>query len=155
MPNIVSSFVEVAVFRFQGDRPEYLLLRRSSGEPVYPNLWQLVTGKVKAREKTVEAALRELREETGFAPSAFWVVPTVGAFFDYTTDSVSMIPAFACQVKPGMDPILSTEHSAFAWLPCRQASDRLVWPGQKRILETVHSSILGGEIAGILSRIEL
>lgn len=155
MPQIVASFVEIAVFRFRADRPEYLLLKRAGSEKVYPNLWQFVTGKVKQGERALEAALREVHEETGFTPLHFWVVPFVNTFFDPAADSISLVPSFACQVRQDEDPALSAEHDQFEWLPREPALRRLVWPGQKSILETVHRSILGGETAGLLTRVDL
>ena len=155
MPQVVSCFVEVSVFRFRADRPEYLLMKRSGSERVYPNLWQFVTGKVREGESGIKAALRELHEETGFVPVHFWVVPFVSTFFEPVGDTVSLIPAFACQVRPDEDPVLSAEHDQFEWLPQDSALCRLVWPGQKRILENVHRSIVGGEAAGLLTRVNL
>ena len=65
MADVSSRIVEVCPFRFIGDRAEYLLIRRSPGDPLYPGIWQFVTGRVEEGEKSHEAALRELREETG------------------------------------------------------------------------------------------
>ena len=64
MPIVLSTMVEVCVFRFSADHPEYLLLKRAPEEPLYPNIWQMVTGSVEAGETAVVAALRELEEET-------------------------------------------------------------------------------------------
>jgi len=154
LPDVVSSLVEVVVFRFREDHPEYLLMRRSPGQRVYPNVWQFVTGKVRKGERGTEAALREVREETGFTPLHFWVVPFVNSFFDPLADSIALVPTFACQVHPHEDPILSAEHNSFEWLPREPALQRLVWPGGKGALEVVHRSILGGDKAGILTRLD-
>jgi 8-oxo-dGTP pyrophosphatase MutT (NUDIX family) len=137
------------------DRPEYLLLRRAEGEAVHPGIWQIVTGTMEPGEKAVDAALRELREETGAHPFGFWVVPFVNAFYDPRRDTVNLIPFFAGQIAPDSDIILSPEHVSFAWHPLHQACSLLVWPGQRQGLETVHQEIVAGREASRLIAVPL
>ena len=59
-PDLVACWL----FRIVEDRPEILLIHRSPGR-LYPGLWQCVTGKLEPGERIVEAALREVAEETG------------------------------------------------------------------------------------------
>ena len=153
MPTIESSTVEICLFRFRRDRPEYLLLKRSSGEPLYPGMWQIVTGSVRAGEKGLEAAFREVMEETALQPQHFWIVPFINGFYDSVRDVVSFIPSFAGQVRPGDQPVLSEEHDGFEWFSREHAVRRLVWPGQKRLLEVVDDSIVGGAMAGLLTQV--
>lgn len=82
MATIVCRIIEVCVFRFINDRAEYLVLKRSPTEKMYPGLWQFVSGSIEDREKAVDAALRELKEETGMSPKRFWVVPHTNTFYD-------------------------------------------------------------------------
>jgi dATP pyrophosphohydrolase len=148
MPTVVSRIVELFVFRFSGDRPEYLLLRRADGEPLYPGMWQCITGRIEEGEKAWQAARRELREETGLEPGRVWVVPHVSAFYDPVHDALHLSPVFATQVAPAAVPVLSPEHQSLAWLPYREAAARLVWPGQRKGLEIVHHELAGGGEAG-------
>ncbi len=153
MPAIVSRVVEVCVFRFSGSRPEYLLLRRSPDDSLYPGMWQFVTGTIHRREKATVAALREFREETGLSPERFWVVPFTNAFYDHRADAMSFIPFFAVQVENGGEVRLSREHDAFQWLPFEQARRKLVWPGQRNGMQIVQEFVANGEEAGRLLRI--
>ena len=155
MANIVCRIVEVCVFRFMNDRPEYLMLKRSPDEKIYPNLWQFVSGSLHEGEKATVAGLRELKEETGLAPKRFWVVPHANMFYDPAYDAVNVSPLFAAQVDAGDEPTLSAEHCEFEWLPFADARRRLVWPGQRLGLEVIDKYILGGEEAGILTLISL
>jgi dihydroneopterin triphosphate diphosphatase len=155
MATVVCRIVEVCIFRFMNDRPEYLMLRRSPEEKIYPALWQFVSGAIDAGERAIDAALRELKEETGFVPTRFWVVPHANAFYDPSYDSVQVSPLFAAQVSHGDEPRLSKEHTEFEWLSYVSASERLVWPGQRLGLDVVNQYILGGEKAGILTEIPL
>lgn len=151
MPDILSSLVEVVVFRFAGDRPEYLLLQRAAREKLYPSLWQVVTGGVVGEERAQDAALRELREETGLVPSLFWCAPVTDVFYDVRNNAMQLAPVFAAQVGALSVVRLSREHQAFLWLPLQDAVQRLVWPGQRNALEVVHRLIGGGEeVAGRL-----
>jgi dihydroneopterin triphosphate diphosphatase len=155
MAEIVSRIVEVCVFRFRRDRPEYLLLRRSSLDPLYPNLWQLISGGIREGETAVAAARRELSEETGLIPVYFWIVPHMSTFYDPSHDRTHISPLFATQVSPDLEPKLSDEHQACAWLSVGDARTRLVWPGQRRGLEIVHDYLIRGEEAAGLARIDL
>ncbi len=147
MPAIVSNIVEVYVFRVRSIRPEYLLLKRAPGDTLYPGIWQIVTGTMRTGERAVDAALRELKEETGFAPTRFWSVPHVDVFYDRTLDAMQLCPMFAAEVGAGSEPLLSAEHSAFQWAPAGPARERLVWPGQREGLDIVERFIAGGEAA--------
>lgn len=153
MPGIACRIVEVCVFRFVRDRAEYLLLKRAANEELYPGLWQFISGTIHDEEKATDAALRELREETGFTPQRFWVVPHVSVFYDHAYDAVSLSPFFAAQVPADATPALSTEHERFEWLPYDEAQRRLVWPGQRRGLEIVKDYIVGGEDAAGRTRV--
>ncbi|MBM2841112.1 MAG: dATP pyrophosphohydrolase [Bacteroidetes bacterium] len=155
MAIIVCRIIEVCVFRFVNNRSEYLMLRRSPGEKIYPNLWQFVSGSLHDGEKATDAALRELKEETGLTPKRFWVVPHANTFYDHSYDAVNVSPLFAAQVDPDDEPRLSAEHSAFEWLRLDDARRRLVWPGQRAGLEIVEKYIVGGEEAGKLTEIPL
>jgi dATP pyrophosphohydrolase len=155
MAIVVCRIVEVCVFRFRNNKAEYLMLKRSPDEKIYPNLWQYVSGSLDDGEKAYEAALRELKEETGFTPDRFWVVPHTNVFYDPAYDAVNLSPVFAAQVPSGAIPDLSGEHCAYEWLPYSEAAQRLVWPGQRAGLEIIHKYILGGEQAGVLTQIPL
>jgi dATP pyrophosphohydrolase len=155
MPDVSSRLVEVCPFRIRNDRGEYLLIRRASDDPLYPGLWQFVTGRVEKGEKAHQAALRELREETGAEPLKLWTVPGINSFYDPREDVVSMVVLFAAQIDGHFIVRLSAEHSASDWLPFAEARRRLVWPGQRSCLEIVRDYILGGESAGTLLELPL
>jgi dATP pyrophosphohydrolase len=155
MANIVSATVEICVFRFREDHPEYLVLQRSPGEPIYPGMWQLVTGTIEDGERALTCALRELHEETGLQPERFWVVPHTSTFYSHRSDSVHVVPVFAAQVPSGALLRLSPEHSDALWLRKAEACARLVWPGQRQGLEIVHQYLVRGEEAGALLAVVL
>ncbi len=142
MPEVVARVVDVYPYRRkQGSPPAFLLLRRSVGV-VYAGAWRMVGGKIRPGEAAWQAALRELREETGQQPDRLWALPSVNVFYEWETDRVTLTPAFAAAL-PG-DPVLDREHDAFAWLSAAEAVARLQWPEQQRLLRLTHRLLQDG-----------
>ncbi len=154
MTQVVSTMIEVCVFKFENDQPRYLLLKRRKDEKLYPGIWQYITGSIDGNEKAVDAALRELQEETSIPPQHFWVVPFINSFYDPVYDRVNMLSLFLAQVRPAEVPVLSLEHDEFAWLSYDHARRELVWPGQREGLRIVHEFIIQGEKATKLNQIQ-
>jgi len=128
--------IDVYPYLIIRDEPRYLLLRRSSNV-VYAGEWRMIGGKVQDGETSVQAAIREFREETFQQPHSAWVVPTVNAFYDPQADQIRYIPAFAFECSSN-EIRLNHEHDDFEWLPIDEAVHRLGWYEQKRILRLTH-----------------
>ena len=150
MPTSAIRIVEVVVFRFMHDHPEVLVLRRSDDDTVYPGVWQVVTGTITEGESALDAARREVEEETALVPQRFWTVPYVGRFFDGSHDVVHLAPFFAVQVEAGQDPVLSAEHNDYAWLTTNEARKRIPIVGQQEALDAVSKAILRDLSGGAL-----
>ena len=144
---VVSSSIEVCVFRFRNDTIEYLVLRRALAELIHPGMWQLITGMTTEGERGVRTALREMHEETGLIPRHFWSVPVMTSFYDRNGGSLHFSPVFAAQVDPVTPVRISEEHCDFAWLPLADARRRLVWPCHRAVVDTVDAVIVRGEEA--------
>lgn len=155
MPIIVCNIIEVCIFRFDNKQPLYLMLRRSKEETAYPDAWQIVTGSIEQGETAVQGALRELKEETGYTPQKFWIIPHVNTFYSVRTDTLNHTVNFAVQVPPGTNPVLSEEHYQFGWYPIDQAKGMCVWPGQIQALQLVHDFIVSGKKTAEFSEIIL
>ena len=56
--------LSVSIFTIN-DKGEILLTLRAPEKPNFPNVWEITAGGALAGESGIEAALRELREETG------------------------------------------------------------------------------------------
>jgi dATP pyrophosphohydrolase len=102
----------------------------------------MVGGKIESNEAAWETGLREVQEETGQVPTQFWTLPSVNAFYEWKEDRVNLAPAFAAALPD--DPVLDDEHDAFAWLPAREAVERLQWPEQQRLLRLADQVLRDG-----------
>lgn len=131
MPDTAVRVIDVYPYRHQSVNPEFLLLHRAP-DAAYAGQWRMVGGKIEPSETAWEAGLREVKEETGQTPTQFWALPSVNTFYEWQDDRINLTPAFAAALPN--DPILDDEHDTFAWLPAREAAQRLNWPEQKRLL---------------------
>jgi 8-oxo-dGTP pyrophosphatase MutT (NUDIX family) len=125
-----------------------LVLRRAHGGRC-PGSWETVHGTIEEGETPVEASLRELREETGFAPARLYNVSRVEAFYQHRTDEIALIPVFAAFVTERRAPRLSSEHDQAVWLTPAEASARFAWPRERRALEDI-VSLFGKGGGGLL-----
>jgi dATP pyrophosphohydrolase len=145
MAEIISTIVHVHLFRENGTSPEYLLLHRVPDDPIYPGIWQMVTGVREMDEKSCDAALRETKEETGLTPSQIWIVPYVGTFYNVKRDSVDMVPVFAGRVELSDEVQLSKEHDGYKWCAYEEAVEEYIIPGYVEGLKILHKCIVTGK----------
>ena len=133
---IISNLIEAHIFREQNGELEFLLLKRSP-EQYYPNLWQMVSGKIKEDETAYKTALREIREETRLTPEKFWVAPTVNSFYSPDKDYICLLPVFVAKVNYNSEVKLSNEHTEYKWVTPEEAKQMLAWDGQRKSIEVI------------------
>jgi dihydroneopterin triphosphate diphosphatase len=126
--------VDVHVLRVASGGLEALALRRAPGDRS-PGSWEAVHGTIEPGETPVDAALRELTEETGLVPDRLYNLSRVEMFYLHRNDTVVLGPVFAALVSSAQSPRLSAEHDGFAWLPPREAAARYALPRLARALE--------------------
>lgn len=98
----------------------------------------MVTGKIEKGETSPQAALREIREETGLKPTKLYCADAVETFYMQVRDQITIGPVFVAFVDQ-MDVRLSpNEHDAYEWLPFEEARKRLAWAEQRRTIVQVH-----------------
>lgn len=141
MPETSIRVVDVYPYRHRSVNPEFLLLRRAP-DAAYAGQWRMVGGKIEPDEAAWEAALREVTEETGERPARFWALPSVNTFYEWQNDCINLTPAFAAALSE--DPSLDEEHVDYAWLPAREAAQRLKWPEQQRLLRLADRILRNG-----------
>lgn len=115
-----------------------LLLRRSVERGGF---WQPVTGRIEPGEAPLEAARRELREETG----ADVEVRSLDYRHAFALDPALVPPkrpglrvcdetAFWARLPEGFDPRLSEEHVAWEWCSAGEAATRPRYAGLRRAI---------------------
>ncbi len=132
--------VSVYPFRRTVDGIQFLTLLRSPNLPLAGS-WQAVHGSLEPGETAVQAALRELREETGLNAVRFYVVSYVEQIFDPSIDAFLFIPVFAAELPADAEVVISFEHEAAEWCSLEEACKRFVWPNQREAIRRVLEDI--------------
>ena len=133
---IISNMIEAHIFRETKNGLEFLLLKRAEKE-IYPGLWQMVNGKVEGDETAYQAAIREIKEETGLQPQKLWVVPNVNTFYSHEMNAISLLPVFAAKVRGGDEVTICEEHCDHCWYNPEEAKNLLAWEGQRHSVELI------------------
>ena len=109
--------------------------------------WQFPGGKIDPGERATDAALRELREETGLTPTAFSHLTYVPTFFLPARDSIKMAAAFCAVVEPDAAVRLNAEHADFRWIGRRDIRRKVMWPTDRKALAEVFREHLRPSLA--------
>ena len=120
--------------------PEYLLLRYGGGN------WGFPKGHVEAGETDLQAAQREVAEETGIPVGAQRILEGFEDDTDYRFRRghvlVEKDVRFYLIEAGTRTVVISHEHSGFAWLPYGQALKRVSFEGPRRILQAAHAFLM-------------
>lgn len=114
---------------------KHLVIRRSSGH--LGGTWQMVSGRIEHGEKGWEAALREIKEETGLVTDRFYSANMVEAFYEVNQNCINLIPVFVAFVDAEQEVRLSHEHSEYRWITADEADDFLAFQQQKEMLTKI------------------
>lgn len=127
--------------------PLYLVLHYGSEDK--PLHWDFPKGKIEKGEKALDAAIRELKEETGIENitviDGFKDVITyffIGSLSDGKREKIKkQVTFFLCEAKD-KTVRLSWEHIDYAWLPYEKAINQLTFRSAREILERAHKFVL-------------
>ena len=153
MTRVKVRVVDAYVYRKTGDKIKYLILKRARNK-MYEHLWQGVAGKIEKGEQAWQAAIRELKEETGLDPIRIFVADHVSKFYETHGDRVNLVPVFGIEVDSDIIS-LSREHSDFKWVDYDSACSYLVWRGQKKGIYIVNEMIISNDDRMKWSQIDL
>jgi dATP pyrophosphohydrolase len=135
--NISTNLIEAHIIRIVNHKIEYLLLQRSA-DKLYPNIWQMVTGKPSENEKAYETAIREIKEETNLSTKKLFVVPNVNSFYNSFDDNINFVPVFLSMIDKNEEVKISSEHQDYKWVKRKEVTKLLAWPGQAKSVNIIH-----------------
>ena len=131
---IVTGVVDVVIIRRVGRSWRVLTLERAKGVRS-TGAWEIVHGSIEPGETPVEAAKREVREETALTIHRLYTI-TANPFYLARADTLQISLAFAAVVKSAKFT-LGDEHSAGKWQTLGAAEKRLAWPRTHDLLRHV------------------
>ena len=113
-----------------------LILQRHKDEEVYPNIWELPSGKRELLELTEISLIREVKEETNLDVEI--IVPI--SVFDYQIkkpeeirDSIQI--NFLVKPLNNQEVLLSKEHQAFAWIDKNEINNFNITKATKKVIK--------------------
>jgi len=127
----------VGVVCLRGD--EVLLIRR--GKPPRQGEWSLPGGRIEAGERTVDAALRELREETGVEAEIVGLVDVVDGVFPEAGRHYVLID-YAARWLSG-EPVAGDDAAEARFVPLAEAERLVDWSETRRIIREAAAKITG------------
>ena len=143
MPNIEVRVIDAYVYRTTSAGLLFLVLKRAKTK-MYEHIWQGVAGKIEDGETSWEAAIRELKEETGLAPLKIFVADHVSKFYETNGDRINLVPVFGIEVD-SKSVIISQEHCDYKWVELNEALDLLLWRGQKEAIQVVYDMVISSD----------
>jgi len=125
---------------------QFCVLHRSDTDQ-----YQFVAGGGEDDEKPIEAALREISEETAF--TAEKIIPLTSMAYvpasviskkhrDLWPVETFVIPEYAFGFECDRDIMLSSEHSGLEWLTYSDAMSKLTWDSNKTALYELNCRLL-------------
>ncbi|WP_428149282.1 NUDIX hydrolase [Brevundimonas sp.] len=118
----------VGVVCLRGD--EVLLIRR--GTPPRIGEWSLPGGRIEPGERAVDAALRELREETGVEARILGLVDVVDGIFPEAGRHYVLIDYVA--EWTGGEPVAGDDAAEAVFLPVEAALAAVAWNETRRVI---------------------
>lgn len=144
---VESNGISVVVLRAVNNRSEVLLLRRRT---TMAGEWCQVAGGIKKGETAWEAALREMKEETGLAPERFYSADICEQFYQADKDSIYVAPVFVAFVNPEAAVVLNHEHSEHTWTSFDEADRLLPFAGQRDMIRHIRREFVDRKPAEML-----
>lgn len=122
------SQINCIVFKPEGDSYKFLILKRAEDRGGF---WQPITGGVQEGEDQISALKRELMEETGIIEHR--QIINLKYTFSFTLPRFGNLTenVYAVEVKPGIEVVLSEEHTEYRWLTFEESLSLIKYDSNK------------------------
>jgi type II secretory ATPase GspE/PulE/Tfp pilus assembly ATPase PilB-like protein/8-oxo-dGTP pyrophosphatase MutT (NUDIX family) len=135
--------VDVFVIRPLASGWRVLALQRDNNTRC-PSAWETVHGHIEPGEEPEQAAVREVREESGLAVERLYNV-RVQPFYLHSLHVVQLAIVFAAFVGEGADIVIGGEHQGAEWLTVADALHRFSFPSERASLREIVELLATGD----------
>jgi len=146
------------IFKVEKGEPKYLLLQHPSmrSGQAAADYWNSPKGLIEKGEDEREAAVREIKEETGLSDIEFIEGFRERDHYLFRRKSekpghkagFTIKDVFFYLARAKDDAVkISWEHQGYEWLPYEEAMKRLKYPGIKRVLQRAHEFLKSKRVA--------
>jgi len=125
---------------------EFLQLHRVANDYL-GHTWQFVRGSIEPHESAIQAALRELREETSLVPTEFYRLGSVESFYLPIDDTLWHSACFLAVVEANAAVVLNDEHDDSRWTSAAEISAKSMWSSERPLLDEIFRDLLGNSLA--------
>ncbi len=137
----IKSFTVAAyICRIESGRGQYLILKRCT--PYLDQTWQMVSGKIEKGDTAWQAALREIKEETGLIPDRLYSVNEVELFYEVSQNCINLVPVFLGFIDSQQTVRLSDEHCEFRWVTPDEAQRLLIFDRHAKTIALIESQFV-------------
>ncbi|MBN8236396.1 NUDIX domain-containing protein [Halobacillus kuroshimensis] len=112
-----------------------LLLKRDTS--VLRDVWCYIGGGIEEGEKAWEAALREIKEETGITDLSLYSSNQFDQIYSPKENYIYIAPVFVGYVDESHKVNLNYEHSDYKWVSFKEAFDTVSIPGNEEVLLSI------------------
>ena len=139
--------VDVYVIRADA-RPWRVLVLQRALDTRCPSAWETVHGRIEEGERPEEAAVREVREETGLGIRRLYNV-TCQPFYLHQSGTVQVAVVFAAFVDEPATVAIGAEHQRAEWLLVPEALDRFAWPRERDAMHDIVALLSSGDAGAV------
>ncbi len=133
----------IIIYRREKNDIKFLLLYHGG------RYWNFAKGKLEETERSFEAAIREVKEETGIEKNdlIFKNYFKVNDRYIFTVDKqkIFKVVIYYLAESRKKEIKISDEHQGFAWLPYEEARRLLIYPQLRAILKKAYETIKQGK----------
>lgn len=124
--------VAAAVLAIIDGELKILMLKRTKDQ-----FWSYVSGSIEADETTIEAVIREIKEETNASIERLYSADYIVQFFDVKHNCLMVVPAFVAYLPNDTSILINKEHTDYRWCSLAEAKAIAAFPNQRVLLDHV------------------